>query len=68
MVPQMTKINQDNFLKLLEYLMGIKNLKRINVGVAGYSLYKDEKSYLSLRPDMKWGSRGNGGQATSGGD
>ncbi len=36
---QMTNINENSIEKLVNYLSGLKNIKRINVGAAGFSLY-----------------------------
>jgi radical SAM protein with 4Fe4S-binding SPASM domain len=39
---QITHYNQDNVTKLIDFLLSLENIKRINVGAAGFSLYRDK--------------------------
>lgn len=50
---QVTSFNQDNIHLLIDFLLGLKNIKRINIGTAGYSLYKTAKEYLEYKPDLE---------------
>ena len=49
---QISVVNQDNILQLLNYLLSLKNIKRINMGAIGFSLYTAEGNYLKYRPDI----------------
>ena len=48
---QVNALNQDNILKLYDYLLTLKNIKRINAGAAGFSLYKGLNEYRDYKPD-----------------
>ena len=50
---QFTSINTGHAEDLINYLLDLKNIKRINMGAAGYSLYKCEKDYLEYKPLLK---------------
>lgn len=49
-----TRHNSDirNFKKLLEFLLSLKNINKISVGAAGYSIYKGLTPYLDYRADV----------------
>jgi len=48
---QMTLINENSMEKLVDYLMRFDNIKKIQVGAAGYSLYKN--NYLKYRASLQ---------------
>ncbi len=50
---QLTALNTSNFESLLGYLLGLKNIKSIRVGVAGPSLYKPTEDYQDLKPSIE---------------
>lgn len=52
---QLTSVNseQSHIESLINYLLGLKNIKRINFGAAGYSLYKSEDSYLKYKASLE---------------
>lgn len=45
--------NLENVKKLLDFLLGLKNIKRISIGAAGYSLYRGDEEYLKYRAHLK---------------
>lgn len=49
---QVCSYNQDSIHLLIDFLVNLKNIKRINIGTAGYSLYKTDNEYLQYRPDI----------------
>jgi radical SAM protein with 4Fe4S-binding SPASM domain len=49
---QVTNINQGSIERLIQYLRGLKTIKRINVGMAGFSLYNDTE-YVDIRSDIE---------------
>ncbi|MCU0288918.1 MAG: radical SAM protein [Acidobacteria bacterium] len=52
---QLTSVNSDpaHIEALINYLLGLKNIKRINFGAAGYSLYKSEDNYLKYKAPLE---------------
>jgi radical SAM protein with 4Fe4S-binding SPASM domain len=50
---QVTSFNENSIHLLIDFLLGLKNIKRINIGVAGYSLYKTEEDYLQYKPRLE---------------
>lgn len=46
---QLTRFNENHFIQLLDFLLSLKHLRRMGVGVAGYSLYKSESHYHAIR-------------------
>jgi radical SAM protein with 4Fe4S-binding SPASM domain len=48
---QVTNINIDSIEKLIHFLRKLKNVRRINVGTAGFSLYNNS-DYTNIRPDI----------------
>lgn len=50
---QITNINQDNISQLLDFLLTLKNIKRINVGPASFSLYRGETKYREYKPRLE---------------
>ena len=50
---QVSSINQDSIYKLLDFLLNLKNVKRISMGAVGFSLYKGGEHYLRLRPSLE---------------
>ncbi len=46
---QLNSINTGHVDALIEYLLNFKNIKRINIGAAGFSLYKGEKNFRRYR-------------------
>lgn len=49
---QMTNINENSIEELVNFLSGLKNIKRINVGAAGVSLYNGLE-YTKFRPTLE---------------
>lgn len=49
---QVTSVNQHNISQLLDYILSLKNIRRVNFGVAGFSLYKTEENYRKYRADL----------------
>jgi radical SAM protein with 4Fe4S-binding SPASM domain len=49
---QIININKSSIEILIDFLRTLKNIKRINVGAAGFSLYNDSE-YLNIRTDLK---------------
>jgi radical SAM protein with 4Fe4S-binding SPASM domain len=49
---QVSNINKNSIERLIDFLLKLKNIKRINIGAAGFSLYNDSE-YLNLRADLK---------------
>jgi len=50
---QVNSQNQENIHLLLDYLLSLKNIKRMNISAAGYSIYKGEENYLVYKPDLE---------------
>lgn len=50
---QLTSINMDNIKELVDFLLALKNIKRINIGAASFSLYKGEKNFLEYKPSLE---------------
>lgn len=48
----MTLVNENNIESLIEYLINFENIKKIQIGAAGFSLYKGEKNYLQIRSSL----------------
>lgn len=46
-------VNQENIYLLLDYLLKLKNIKRIALSAAGFSLYKGEEKYRMYKPDLE---------------
>lgn len=49
---QITSYNQDSTGELIDYLLTLKNIKRINMGVAGLSLYRGDRAFREYRPNL----------------
>jgi radical SAM protein with 4Fe4S-binding SPASM domain len=50
---QFTSLNTNYAKELIQYLLKFKNIKRINMGLAGFSLYKSEEDYFFYRPGLE---------------
>jgi radical SAM protein with 4Fe4S-binding SPASM domain len=50
---QITSINQYNIDQLIDSMLKLKNIKRLTLGPAGFSLYKTESQYRQYRPDLE---------------
>jgi radical SAM protein with 4Fe4S-binding SPASM domain len=50
---QFTSINTGHYEELIDYLLNLENIKRINMGAAGFSLYKSEENYRRYKPALK---------------
>lgn len=50
---QITVHNQNSVPQLLDFLLSLKNIKRINIGAAGFSLYRGQEAYFKYRPDFQ---------------
>jgi len=49
---QVMSLNQSRISELLEFLLNLKNIKRINIGAAAFSLYRDEGVNKRLRLNL----------------
>jgi len=49
---QITRFNSDKIEELVKYLLGLENVKRINISAAGYSLYSNHK-FTDFRTDIE---------------
>jgi len=49
---QVTSINQDSISRLLDFLLTLKNIKRISVGAAGFSLYRGELKFKEYKAKL----------------
>ncbi|MCK4763040.1 MAG: radical SAM protein, partial [Candidatus Aminicenantes bacterium] len=45
--------NSDNIFKMIDHLLNLKNLKRLNVGAAGVSIYRSQDEFLKYRPSLE---------------
>ncbi len=50
---QVTAYNCDNIPQLLDFLLTLKNIKRINMGAAAFSLYLGESKYKNYRTSLE---------------
>lgn len=50
---QLTSLNTTHLEELVTFLLTLKNIKRINLGPIGYSLYKDEANYRKYKPALE---------------
>ena len=50
---QVTATNCDNIPQLLDFLLTLKNIKRINMGAAAFSLYIGEAKYKEYRANLE---------------
>ncbi len=50
---QVTSINSNNIPQLLDYLVTLKNIKRINMGAAAFSLYRGESKFKEYKADLE---------------
>jgi len=50
---QVTAANCDNISQLLDFLLNLKNIKRINMGAAAFSLYLGEAKYKEYRASLE---------------
>lgn len=50
---QLNLINTGHVDELIDYLLNFKNIKRINIGAAGFSLYKGEDNFLRYRAALE---------------
>lgn len=49
---QVTSINQESITGLIDFLLTLKNIKRINVGAAGFSLYRSEADFHEYKASL----------------
>lgn len=51
---QITKYNDNlnHIQELLDFLVSLKNIKTIRMGVAAYSIYKPPENYLNMSPEL----------------
>lgn len=50
---QLTSINTDHVGTLIDFLLNSENIKRINIGAAGFSLYKDENNFRRYQATLE---------------
>ena len=50
---QVTSINQGSIPQLLDFLLSLKNIKRINMGAAAFSLYLGEAKYKAYKANLE---------------
>ena len=50
---QLMSINTKHIGELIDFLLSLENIKRINMGAAGYSIYKGEERFLKYKPSLE---------------